>query len=88
MLWKECAERSEAWQERERTEHGTFTSTATTCGTTGKPERTSTAKAEASHTNRGTVERMDRLARERPDLAKKVKRGERYRLIHVLDQNH
>ena len=38
-------------------------SAATTCGTTvSKPvERASTAKAAASNTNRGTVERMDRL---------------------------
>lgn len=38
--------------------------------------RTSTAKAKASKTNRGTVERMDRLEREAPNLAKKVKVGE------------
>jgi len=50
---------------------------ATTCGSTGsKPEnKSSTAKAKASKTNRGTVERMDRLERERPDLADKVKVG-------------
>lgn len=36
----------------------------------------STAKATASHTNRGTVERMDRLANNRPDLAKQVVKGE------------
>lgn len=50
---------------------------ATTCGTTFKqPERSSAAKATASKTNRGAVERMDRLVRERPDLAEKVKTGE------------
>ena len=38
--------------------------------------KTSTAKAKASKTNRGSVERMDRLDRERPDLASKVRTGE------------
>jgi len=53
-------------------------SDATTCGTTKqKPEhKSSTTKAAASKTNRGTVERMDRLVKERPDLAEKVKVGE------------
>lgn len=37
---------------------------------------TSAAKASASKTNRGAVERMDRLERERPDLADKVMAGE------------
>jgi N6-adenosine-specific RNA methylase IME4 len=36
----------------------------------------SKAKAAASNTNRGAVERMDRLDRERPDLAEKVIAGE------------
>lgn len=35
-----------------------------------------TAKAAASHTNRGAVERGDKLASERPDLAEKVRMGE------------
>jgi len=34
------------------------------------------AKAAASKTNRGTVERMDRLAKSRPDLAEKVRSGD------------
>lgn len=34
------------------------------------------AKATASHTNRGAVERMDKLAKDRPDLAEKVRAGE------------
>lgn len=34
------------------------------------------AKAAASHTNRGSVERMDSLASKRPDLAEKVRTGE------------
>lgn len=36
----------------------------------------SAAKAEASKTNRGTVERMDSLAKARPELAAKVMKGE------------
>lgn len=53
-------------------------STATTSGTTKQePEhKSSAAKAAASKTNRGTVERMDMLVKERPDLAEKVKVGE------------
>lgn len=34
------------------------------------------AKAAASHTNRGAVARGDKLAKDRPDLAKKVRQGE------------
>jgi len=37
--------------------------------------RGSAERAAASHTNRGAVERMDRLERQRPDLAEQVKRG-------------
>jgi N6-adenosine-specific RNA methylase IME4 len=62
----------------------------TTCGNTRPPEAppkiepkiskyetaTATAKAEASKTNRGTVERMDSLAKARPELAAKVMKGE------------
>lgn len=44
----------------------------------GTPKRnvTNEAKAAASKTNRGAVERMDQLANNRPDLAEKVKVGE------------
>ncbi len=37
---------------------------------------TAVAKAIASNTNRGAVERMDHLSRARPDLAEQVKAGE------------
>jgi N6-adenosine-specific RNA methylase IME4 len=37
---------------------------------------TNETKAEASKTNRGAVERMDRLVSKRPDLAEKVRHGE------------
>lgn len=37
--------------------------------------KSSTAKAALSKTNRGSVERMDQLSRERPDLAARVKVG-------------
>lgn len=55
---------------------------ATTCGTTiasaeaPKPQRTTSRKATAAHVDRGTVERNDYLARNRPDLLDKVKAGE------------
>jgi len=72
--------RSQAAAGRSRTEDGTFapeTSASTTCGRTGASPRGrgSTLKAKASNTNRGAVERMDRLARERPDLAEQVRLG-------------
>ena len=72
--------RSEATKERERAEDGTLkaSSGCTSSAPTGDRESTKSraAKAKASKTNRGTVERMDRLVRERPDLAEKVKVGE------------
>jgi hypothetical protein len=42
----------------------------------GSTNATQNQKAAASHTNRGSVERMDALATNRPDLAEKVKTGE------------
>lgn len=52
-------------------------SAPTTSGQTVDYGRSKSAKekAKASKTNRGTVERMDRLDKERPDLAKKVQLG-------------
>jgi hypothetical protein len=41
-----------------------------------KRSKINKAKAAASKTNRGTVERMDALMKKRPDLAAKVKSGE------------
>ena len=66
--------RSKAAKERGRNPDGTLASGATTCGTTG-PYRTATIKAAASGTNRGTVERMTTLKKNRPDLAESVKAG-------------
>lgn len=73
--------RSRATAMQPRSEDGTFvddTGPSTDCGRTGaKPRgRGSVAKAEASSTNRGAVERMDRLVRERPDLAEQVRTGQ------------
>lgn len=52
-------------------------SASTSSGQTGSQRGPgSAAKATASKTNRGSVERMDRLDRERPDLAEKVIAGE------------
>ena len=42
----------------------------------GSTNATQNQKAEASKTNRGSVERMDALVNSRPDLAEKVKTGE------------
>ncbi|MFO8013922.1 MAG: DNA N-6-adenine-methyltransferase [Phycisphaerae bacterium] len=51
---------------------------ATGCGRSSVAPRGrgSALRAAASRTNRGAVERMDRLQRERPDLADKVRTGE------------
>jgi len=73
--------RSSAASTRLRADGGRFadgTSASTDCGRTGARRRGkgSTAKAEASCTNRGAVERMDRLERERPDLADQVRMGQ------------
>jgi hypothetical protein len=54
---------NEAANDRPRNNDGTLTSAATTCGTTVKnekqPDRTSTAKATASQTNHGAVDRTE-----------------------------
>lgn len=61
------AKRSEATKKRERNEDGTLTSAPTSSGDTGSKEKTgknpgADAKAKSSKTNRGTVERMDKLS--------------------------
>lgn len=71
--------RSEAAKERPREEKGTFqASSAASSGSTGKTPKhvQAEAKAEASKTNRGAVERMTKLKKARPDLATKVQQGE------------
>ncbi|MEO1017905.1 MAG: hypothetical protein AAFY56_09450 [Pseudomonadota bacterium] len=69
--------RSEAAKERPCTDLGKFEikpDVPQPVATLDKsPNRTSTDKAAASRTNRGTVERMDQLSRNRPDLAEKVR---------------
>jgi N6-adenosine-specific RNA methylase IME4 len=69
--------RSEAAKQRERTEQGTFEPVGeqTVPELDSKhPERQ--AKAAASNTNAGAVARGDKLAKDRPDLAEKVRLGE------------
>jgi N6-adenosine-specific RNA methylase IME4 len=80
--------RAEAANTRERKPDGTLAASApTTCGRTGqddapaKPSRGSTnagasRKAKAANVDRGTVERNEYLAKNRPDLLDKVKAGE------------
>lgn len=72
--------RAEATSVQPRNEDGTMADKPVQPQVVAKPAyhetKSSTAKAEASKTNRGSVERMDMLARERPDLAEKVKTGE------------
>jgi len=62
-----------AWKEQEEGEFGDRTECAAT-----KPHSDAgrEAKAQASNTNRGAVERGDSLADKRPDLAAKVRSGE------------
>lgn len=54
-------------------------SAATSCGATVSDDKRSAKTeeaAKASNTNRGAIERQQRLRRERPDLAEKVRSGE------------
>jgi hypothetical protein len=91
LIWKSCARKSGEWQARRRhvrdkanlarseSQRGvpkteTAERAATNCGSTFN--RGSNLVAAASGTNRGAVERMDRLERDRPDLAEKVKLGQ------------
>jgi N6-adenosine-specific RNA methylase IME4 len=70
--------RAEAVKARERRDDGTLTSAPTRCGQTGSDadrSKAAKAKAMASGTNRGTVERMDWLKRQRPDLWDEVRTG-------------
>jgi N6-adenosine-specific RNA methylase IME4 len=74
------AGRAEAAGARPRQDDGTFQPVAEQLvpqvDTDLDRHPTRTAKAALSKTNRGTVQRMDRLVRMRPDLAGKVRRGE------------
>jgi len=70
--------RSEAAKEQPRGEDGHFdtTGSTTTCCSTGNHRKGQSAKASASKTNMGAVARGDKLAKDRPDLAEKVRKGE------------
>ena len=73
--------RSEATKARSRNEDGTLTSAPTTCGETGSAggkakNPGAEKKAQASGTDRGTVERNEWLEKHRPDLHQQVKDGE------------
>jgi len=68
--------RSEAAKERERTEEGTFEPVVgQSVLPVAKEEPGKQKKAAASKTNAGAVARGDKLAKERPDLAEKVRLG-------------
>ena len=75
--------RAESAKERPRADDGTMMANpvvpqpvARLDDRKSEPNRSTTAKADASKTNRGSVERMDALVNNRPDLAEKVKTGE------------
>lgn len=70
--------RSEAAKEQPRTDEGLFQSPgiSTICANTRNHEKGQKAKAAASKTNRGAVARGDKLAKDRPDLAEKVRKGD------------
>jgi len=92
LIWKFCSEQSEAWQsekqqianeanaKRSASQKGVSKAEAkerarTECSRTSKtPDRH--AKAALAKVNPGAVARGDKLAKERPDLAKKVMKGE------------
>ncbi len=91
LIWKSCAQKSGQWdQMRQKLQKRANQSRSellkgrprsctpsTSCGRdTEKPRGQGSAlRAAASKTNRGAVERMDRLQRVRPDLAEKVREG-------------
>ena len=69
--------RSESATERDRGADGTLLPSARTdCAHTGRTNPEADAKAAASNTNRGAVSRGDIIAKKRPDLADKIRRGE------------
>jgi N6-adenosine-specific RNA methylase IME4 len=87
LIWKRVNEQSDEWravQDRIKQEANRARSDAQRGVAKDEVQRKPTnsgrtsaqAKAGASNTNRGAVERMDRLDRERPDLAEKVIAGE------------
>jgi hypothetical protein len=89
LIWKSCSQRSGEWDaihehlqeranaSRSETLKGNAQGTPTVCGqtSTNSRNRGSIELATASKTNRGSVERMERLHRERPDLAEQLKDG-------------
>jgi ParB family chromosome partitioning protein len=88
LIWKSCSKRSGEWdaihkrvQERANQSRSKLKKIhdrpSTDCGhSSAAPRgRGSTELATASKTNRGAVERMERLQRERPDLAEQLKEG-------------
>lgn len=93
LIWKEASEKSKAWQlqrqaiqdaaNRKRSDaqkgipKAEKERSGTTSATTFQVHVTREAKAAASKTDRGTVERMDRLCEQRPDLAKDVQKGKK-----------
>jgi len=68
--------RSEAAKRRERTEEGTFEPVVEQSVPQVDRHEGKKAKAKASKTNPGAVARGDKLAKDRPDLAEKVRKGE------------
>jgi len=90
LIWKRVNEYSEEWQaeqkriqdeanrKRSETQKHIPKKEASERLPTNSGQRsvTASAKATASKTNRGAVERMDKLDRDRPDLAEKVIAGE------------
>ena len=87
LIWKSCSQCSGEWdaihqhiqeranQSRSETLKGYNQGAPTNCGQTSPRNRGSQELAVVSNTNRGAVERMERLQRERPDLAEQLKEG-------------
>jgi hypothetical protein len=82
---RKSAAKSEDIKTQPRAETGKFEPkavSATTCGENGRDykseqaSKTATTVAKEAGVNRGSVERMDRLEENRPDLADKVASGE------------
>lgn len=73
---QEEANRARSDSQKDRPKRTAGERASTNCGRSFAPRGQGSAqRAAASGTNRGAVERMDRLARERPDLVEKIRIG-------------
>ena len=73
---KKSGDKKRSATQKQNTKGSVRTSCTTTPTNTTEKDKTRKAKAEASKTNMGAVARGDKLAKDRPDLAARVRQGE------------